>query len=284
MVMTAAAAFAFSKLQTPIYKSSADILVQPARADWGITQSAKILLRSYVSWMDTDTRAQEVINLLRLDRMPGDLRSDVRIASDESRLLIQLTVEDPDGELANEIAGAWTDLFIQWRSAENAKQRKEDRVEAFQLDPPRYGLARPNWKINTLAGAILGALVGGVVVFALEWIESGVVRRPEDVERYLRVPLLGAIPAPKLEVRRPYLLGDWPVRRTGGRVAPSAPSATAQPPAAPEPVLSGPVEPASTAPAEAESAPAETPPSPSLPADEEAGPIDPTMLRSEEDL
>ena len=86
VVLTAAAAFAFSKLQTPINKSTTEILVQPARADFGITQSAKMLLRSYVSWMNTDTRAQEVIDLLSLDRVPGDLRSDVTIASDESRI------------------------------------------------------------------------------------------------------------------------------------------------------------------------------------------------------
>ncbi|MEZ4595007.1 MAG: hypothetical protein R3D55_28275 [Chloroflexota bacterium] len=28
----------------------------------------------------------------------------------------------------------------------------------------------------------------------LEWIESGVVRRAEDVERYLEIPVVGRIP------------------------------------------------------------------------------------------
>ena len=40
LVMISMAAFAFSKLQTEIYKSSVEILVQPARADFGLTQSA----------------------------------------------------------------------------------------------------------------------------------------------------------------------------------------------------------------------------------------------------
>ena len=56
-VVTAASAFVFSRLQTPIYKSSVYLLVQPARTDFGLTQSAKILLRSYVAWLDTDNRA-----------------------------------------------------------------------------------------------------------------------------------------------------------------------------------------------------------------------------------
>ncbi len=258
MVMTSTAAFAFGNLQTPIYQSSVDILVQPARADWGITQSAKILLRSYASWMNTNTRAQEVIDLLHLDRVPADLLGDVQVASDESRLIIQMTVEDPDGDLANDIAQAWTDIFVQWRNAENAKQRKEDRVEAFQLDPPRYALDRPKWKINVVAGLVLGALVGSVITFALEWIESGVVRRPEDIDRYLRLPLLGTIPAPKLDASRPYALGNTPT--------PSEPSSA---PATPGPV-----------PTPSPQADAPTPPSSG---EEEIGPIEPTILLSKGD-
>lgn len=265
-VMTAAAAFAFSRLQTPIYKSSVDILVQPARADWGLAQAAKILLRSYVSWMDTETNAQEVIDVLSLDRVPGDLRSDVTIASDDSRLVIQVTVEDPIGDSANDIAKAYSDLFIQWRNAENAKQRKEDRVEAIQLDPPRYGLARPKWKINTLAGSIFGALVGGVIVFVLEWIESGVVRRPQDVERYLGVPVLGAVTGARLEGGRPPLPREW---ASPEEVRPAPPPAHRPPKAALQ--------------TEEEAAP-DTAAEADLPSDEDrVGPVDPTILHSKGD-
>lgn len=298
MVMTAASAFAFSKLQAPVYKSSVEILVQPARADFGLTQSAKILLRSYVSWMNTDTRAQDVIDLLQLDMEPGPLRGDVTIASDESRLVIQINVEDQDGELANRIAQAWTDTFIQWRNAENTKQRKEDRVEAFQLDPPRYSLARPKWKINVLAGAIFGALIGGVIVFVLEWIESGVVRRPEDVERYLGVSLLGAIPAPKLDVSRPYLLGGWsdrPASLPAPTSVPQLASPKSEPPVTPQaPATTSPPQPAKED--EPDSPPASpeleepqepkvaklSPPAPS-PGNDEVGPIEPTILHSKGD-
>lgn len=298
MVMTATGAFAFSKLQTEIYESTVEILVQPARTDLGLTQSVKWLLRSYVAWMNTDTRAQEVIDLLSLDRLPGDLRSDVKMASDDSRLVIQITVENPDGNLANDIAQGWSDLFVQWRNAENAKQRREDQVDAIQLDPPRYGLARPKWKINVVAGAVLGALVGIAVVFILEWIESGVVRRPDDIQRYLGLPLLGTIPTPKLDTSRPYLLGGRgsqpasipaaiPMVQT---VAPlPEPVAVPQlPPPAPAP--QAPAKSSSPVPAEqpdpgappALESPPIVPPAPA-PGEEEIGPIEPTFLLSKGD-
>jgi capsular polysaccharide biosynthesis protein len=48
--------------------------------------------------------------------------------------------------------------------------------------------------VNVLAGAVLGGLLGGVIIFVLEYIESGVVRSPQDVERVLGLSVLGAIP------------------------------------------------------------------------------------------
>ena len=200
-IVTAASAFVFSKIQTPIYKSTIYVLVQPARTDFGLTQSAKILLRSYVAWLDTDSRAAEVIDAIQLDRTPQDLRGDVEIASDDSRFVIQIDVEDEIGDQANDIAKKWAEIFVQWRQDQNQTQRREDRVDAFILDAPRYSLDRPNTKINVAAGAILGLLLGGVIVFALEWVESGVIRSASDIERFLGLTVAGAIPAEAPPVR-----------------------------------------------------------------------------------
>jgi capsular polysaccharide biosynthesis protein len=192
--VTAASAFVFSRLQTPVYKSTVYILVQPARTDFGAAQSAKLLLRSYVAWMDTDSRAAAVIDQLQLDRTPQDLRGDVEIASDDSRFVIQVDVEDEIGDQANDVARQWAELFVRWRQDENQKQRREDQVEALILDEPRYELDRPQTRINVAAGAILGALLGGLIVFALEWNEAGVLRSPGEVERALGLTVLGVIP------------------------------------------------------------------------------------------
>ena len=194
-VLTAASAYVFSAVQTPVFKSTVHILVQPARPDLGLTTSAKNLLRSYVAWMSTRTNAQKVITALQLDRADESLLGDVTIASDDSRFVIQIDVKNENGDLANDIAQKWADLFIQWRNDQNAIARREDRVEAFLLDPPRYELDHPKKSVNTLAGAILGVLLGGVVIFGLEYVEASVLRSPQDVERALSVSVLGAIPA-----------------------------------------------------------------------------------------
>lgn len=193
-VLTAISALVFSMVQTPVYKSTIYLGVQPARPDLGLTQSAKSLLRLYTSWMSTRTNAQKVIDTLQLDRTPESLLGDVTIASDDSRFVVQIDVKNQNGDLANNIAQKWADLFVQWRQDQNQQQRREDRVDAFILDPPIYQLYKPKKSVNTLAGGILGFLLGGVIIFVLEYFESGVIRSPQDIERALSLSVLGAIP------------------------------------------------------------------------------------------
>jgi capsular polysaccharide biosynthesis protein len=197
MVLTAGAAFGYSRVMlsaAPVNKSTIKILVQPATADFGVSQTAKVLLDSYVVWMNSDYRAADVINTLKLDMTPSALRSDVTIASDAQRLVIQIDVENRDGNLANDIAREWANLFIAWRNQQNLKVLSQNRIEAQIIDDPRYELDFPKTSINTAAGAVMGLLLGLVIVFILEYIESGIVRTPEDVDRMLTLPVLGSIP------------------------------------------------------------------------------------------
>lgn len=193
MLLTAGAAYVFSKVQTPIYRSTVVVNLQ-TRPDLGTTQSAKTLLRSYVTVVDTETFAKKVIDAKQLDRTPTDLLSDVTIASDDSRFVITIDVKDVNGDVANDIAAQWAHEVVVWRNDQNAKELQPDKVEAVIVDPPQYSLYRPTTKINVLAGAILGLLLGGVIVFVVEYLESGVIRSSEDVDR-LNLSLLGAIPA-----------------------------------------------------------------------------------------
>jgi capsular polysaccharide biosynthesis protein len=199
-VLTAAAAFGFSLIireRAPLYKSTVKILVQPAQTDFGQAQAAKQLLGPYEAWLNSTYRAADVIDILQLDMTPAELLSDVRIAGDINQLVLRIEVEHPNGDVANDIAREWAGLFIQWRNQENEEVRREDRIDAEILDDPVYGIERPKIAINTAAGGILGFLIGLGIVFVLEYLESGIIRSPDDVDRVLAIPVLSAIPADK---------------------------------------------------------------------------------------
>jgi capsular polysaccharide biosynthesis protein len=161
----------------------------------GLTESAKTLLRSYVAWLDTRDNAQQVIDTLHLDQTPDALKSNVTIASDDSRFVIQIDVKDENEKTAGDVAWQWADLLRKWRESENTTAQRQDWVSAEVLDTPLISLYSPQTKVNVLAGAILGMLLGGVLVFVMEYLEAGILRSPQDVERGLSLSVLGAIPA-----------------------------------------------------------------------------------------
>jgi capsular polysaccharide biosynthesis protein len=191
--LTAVAAFGFSKVQTPEYKSTVRLLIT-SRPDFGQTQAARSELRNYAAWMNSSLRAGRVIEELQLDMTPQELLGKVTIAPATAESIILVEVKHSDGDIANNIASAWGTQLIHWRDQENADLRNEDRIRAIFVDDPVYGLHRPQTTVNTAAGAVFGALLGILLIFFLEWIESGIVRRREDVERYLEIPVIGTIP------------------------------------------------------------------------------------------
>ena len=110
-------------------------------------------------------------------------------------MVIKIEIEDYDGDQANDIARTWAQLLVEWRDSQNQRQRKEDRVYAYLRDEPRYVQSWPKTKIVTAAGGVFGLVIAGVVIFFLEWLEAGIVRTPQDVERQLNLAVVGAIPS-----------------------------------------------------------------------------------------
>ena len=49
-------------------------------------------------------------------------------------------------------------------------------------------------RINAIAGAVLGLILGVGIVLLLTWMESDLLRTPAAAERALGVPVLAAIP------------------------------------------------------------------------------------------
>jgi capsular polysaccharide biosynthesis protein len=195
VVITSASAYAYSRTQTPEYKATQKALIQPARNDFGLVETLRILLRSYVEYLNTDLRAQEVINRLDLDMTPGELRTNATINSDPTTLLIQIDVEMEDPVIAAQIANMWGQLLVEFRNQGNSDLRREDRIDASLLDYPAAGQSKPNTRTNVLAAAILGILLGGAVIFVLEYLEANILREADDVERWLEAPILASIPA-----------------------------------------------------------------------------------------
>jgi capsular polysaccharide biosynthesis protein len=193
--ITAASALGFSLMQTPKYKATAKLSVNPARADWGLVGAAQNLLRNYTINMTTHKMAQKIIDRAELDMSTDDLLGKVTVSSDQSNFTLQVDVKDYDPVVAIQIAQTLSEVFIEDQTEWNQKQDRRDQIEVSLLDnvrdAPKFS---PKIKINTLAGGIFGVLLGGVIVLFLEWLESDILRTPGDVERFIGLTVLGTIP------------------------------------------------------------------------------------------
>ncbi|MGD8626701.1 MAG: Wzz/FepE/Etk N-terminal domain-containing protein [Anaerolineae bacterium] len=194
-LMAAVGAFGVSQIMPETYQATIQLSVEPARPDWGLNQATKDLLRNYVLNIKSHSMTQQAIDRAQLDMTTDQFLADLDVSADSANLSLTIQAESRDPEEARLMAQTLADVFVQERAQWNQEIDVRDRIYVDKVDDVRHvPLSSPNWKINTLAGAILGAIVGGVIVFFLEWLESDILRTSADVQKAVGLPVLGAIP------------------------------------------------------------------------------------------
>src|SRR3972149_10810298 len=143
VLITAGAAFGLSKLQTPTYRATQKVLLEPARFDLGLTETLTRMLRSFVVFLDTDEQANNAIERLQLDMTAGELRSHTTISSDPNNLTVQIDVDMEDGPLAAQIATELGRLLVEARTEDNRDLTRENRIDAILMDTASDGLHCP---------------------------------------------------------------------------------------------------------------------------------------------
>lgn len=193
-ILAGIGAYVLSSRQAPVYRSTQTVLIQPSRFDLGLAEATNRLLDSNVEYLYSTLRARLIIDQLNLDMTPEQLKGITTITANRNNMTVKIDVDLYSGELANDIAREWGNVLIQYRNEQNQIARQEDRVNASLQDNASYVLLRPRPSINGAAGAVLGFLLGAVVVLVLEFIESSVIRSREDIERTLDMTVLANIP------------------------------------------------------------------------------------------
>lgn len=158
-VVAALAALGYSLAQPRIYRAQAQVVVMPARADWDprlyMEPRMGLLRAALLSFSETDPA------------LPAGLpaRLHVGLLPEEARMVIE--VDDPDPQraarLANDLAGRLQD----WVDSEFNPTQAEGPIAVRTLVPAAVPGApySPRYQLNTIAGAVLGALVGLPVAF-----------------------------------------------------------------------------------------------------------------------
>ncbi|MFM2032729.1 MAG: hypothetical protein RLZZ297_1494 [Chloroflexota bacterium] len=206
-VLTAVAAYVFSKLQEPLFRSEASYLVVPNRNDNGLSIVLTNNMNSYKQLALARPQIEKLSAQLQLDRTPEWLLEHISIQAnaDDRKMIVQ--VDYPDVDMAPRLANAVGENMAALVSSLNDGLEGTDKINmrvTTPATPPT--LYRPQTKINVAAGGFLGLIIGLLLALVLDALDD-TLKSSEEAEALVGLTVIGAIP----------VHGTNPDRRTAGR-------------------------------------------------------------------
>ena len=176
----------------PKYTSTTRIYVVSRTAD-GITnqdlQAGSYLVKDYQEVITSNEVLSSVIDKEKLSLTPNELSSMISVTIPTDTRVISISVEDDNAQEAATIANTVREV-----AAEKIKAvTKVDDVTTLEAAEVPKEPSSPNIKRNTLIGVIAGGVLAVISIIILEVLDDR-VRRPEDIEDVLGLPLLGIVP------------------------------------------------------------------------------------------
>lgn len=194
VVVAMAGAYVISTLQQPVYRSIVRLLVTPARPDAGQTMAAQNLVPQYSLLATSEPIARAVSARLQLDLPSEAIQAKVRAHGLKDELAVIVQVDDVSPTRARDLAAALAAEMEQQQALRMATIDPRDRIELRVGSPPRDGTPiAPNVRANVAAAAVLGLLAGAALAWLLAVLDD-TVKSPLDIERSLRLVVLGIIP------------------------------------------------------------------------------------------
>lgn len=202
--VAALVAYAATSAQDKTYTVSARVMAIAEPPDYWLDLYAKNRLASYRDLISNWDFVQTALEQAGSDIDPGHAQSVLLMGHSPDSNVINIIVTDTDPARAAEIVNALADAFVARNAAENERildrPRPEDAgppgvVEMMKLDTPTPPTvpSGPRVKVNTAAAGLLGALGGLMIAFGLLYLDD-TLKKPVDIERYLRLDVLASVP------------------------------------------------------------------------------------------
>ncbi|HEX0768238.1 TPA: capsular biosynthesis protein CpsC [Streptococcus pneumoniae] len=152
-------------------------------------QAGTYLVKDYREIILSQDVLEEVVSDLKLDLTPKGLANKIKVTVPVDTRIVSISVKDKQPEEASRIANSLREV-----AAEKivAVTRVSD-VTTLEEARPATTPSSPNVRRNTLFGFLGGAVVTVIAVLLIELLDTR-VKRPEDVEDVLQIPLLGLVP------------------------------------------------------------------------------------------
>lgn len=195
-IITSSVAFAYSTFVIkPEFTSTTRIYVvnRNQGEKSGLTnqdlQAGSYLVKDYREIILSQDVLEKVVSDLKLDLTPKGLANKIKVTVPVDTRIVSISVNDRVPEEASLIANSLREVAAQ----KIISITRVSDVTTLEEARPAISPSSPNIRRNTVIGAGLGAGLVIVVVLLIELFDDR-VKRPEDIEDVMEIPLLGIIP------------------------------------------------------------------------------------------
>lgn len=193
-VSAAVTAYAISKLQRPVYRAQATYVATINRADSGAGFFIAETLNSFISLVHNPDTFAGISQDLQLDISAEQLLGNVRMQAQPDARKIVIEADSPSTADPRRIIDKVGEVLLANVAEANRLAEGQDRINVRRFNPGPVYKAKPQTKINTLAGGVLGLILGTLLAFILEFLDD-TLKTASDVERFAGLTTIGAIPS-----------------------------------------------------------------------------------------
>lgn len=185
---------------TPMYSSTAKILVlskETTLTSLADLQLGTQLASDYSVLLTSRPVLQETIQNLDIEMGYGALRANISVVNPADTRILEVTVTDPDPEMAKTIVNELADVSSDYIGRQMEVIPPKVIEEGVTPSAP----TSPNMMKNTVLGALAGLVIAAGIII-IRTMMNDTIRSEDDVEKYLGLPTLAAIPD-----RKDYISG-----------------------------------------------------------------------------
>lgn len=182
---------------TPEYETFTTLMVGKPR-DYGSSDSQldyndvllnQKLVPTYGQLVKSRLVTDEVIKNLELDLTPKEFEEKVNVNLVNDTEIIKVEVVDEDPKLAVAISNETAEVFMK-----TVKEKmKVENVQVIDRAQEPEKPIKPRPKLNMAIAGVLGFMISIFIIFLIEYLDS-TIKTPDDVEKYLDLPIIGTIP------------------------------------------------------------------------------------------
>jgi capsular polysaccharide biosynthesis protein len=180
---------------TPIYQASTQMLVNQVKTEQTMYSTSEVqtnlqLIKTYNEIMKSPAILDIVVDELDLNMTASQLSGKITVGSQNDSQVVNMSVQDPDPKLAEQIANKTAEVFK--KEITTIMQVNNVSILAKADVGENPSPIKPQKAMNVAIAIVVGLMLGVGLAFLLEYFDN-TIKNEQDIEKILELPILGII-------------------------------------------------------------------------------------------